>query len=56
MVLTKDYLLELKTNAAAKRQEFVTMIQQANGAIEMIDFLLKQLEQSESEQKNDDAV
>jgi hypothetical protein len=32
------------------------MIQQANGAIDMLDHLLQQLEQPELEQQNDNAI
>jgi hypothetical protein len=56
MGLTKESLLELRQNAVAKRQELLNMIQQANGAIDMLDHLLQQLEQPELEQQNDNAI
>ena len=52
MELTKEALLEVRENAVAKRQELFNMIQQANGAIDMIDHLLQKLEQPEPEQDN----
>lgn len=53
MELTKESLLEIKQNAVVKRQELLNMIQQANGAIDMIDHLLKQLDHPEPEPQND---
>ncbi len=47
MALTKEDLLEVRQNAVAKRQELLNMIQQANGAIDMIDHLLKKMEEPE---------
>ena len=52
MGLTKEDLLEVKQQALAKRQHFVEMLQQANGAVDMIDYLLQKLEQENPEQQN----
>ena len=40
MSLSKDRLIELKTDAERERQKYLDMVQQANGAIAMLDFLL----------------
>lgn len=45
MELTKEYLLNLREDALKDRQKYLDMIQQANGAIAMVDFLIGQLEQ-----------
>lgn len=47
MELTKDVLLELRQQAVNKRQQLFEMLQQANGAIDMVDFLLQKLEEPE---------
>lgn len=47
MELTKEVLLETKQQAVAKRQQLYEMLQQANGAIDMVDFLLQKLDQPE---------
>ena len=49
MELTKEILLETKQQAVAKRQQLYEMLQQANGAIDMVDFLLQKLDQPEQE-------
>lgn len=55
--LTKDYLLNLRNQALAERQKYLDMIQQANGAIAMVDVLLTELDRTEPEnQDGDDAV
>ena len=57
MELSKEYLLEVKQQALAKRQHLIEMFQQANGAIDMIDYLLQKLEQEQSSQQGDcDAI
>ena len=56
MALTKEDLLEIKQNAVNKRQELLNMIQQANGAIDMIDHLLQKMEQAESEPQDGNAI
>ena len=53
MELSKEYLLEVKQQALAKRQHLIEMLQQANGAIDMIDYLLQKLEQEQSSQQGD---
>jgi len=47
MELTKDRLLEIKQDAVQERDKYLNMIQQANGAIAMIDHLIQQLEAPE---------
>ena len=57
MKLTKEDLLEVRQQAIAKRQNLFEMLQQANGAIDMVDYLLQKLEQEKPEQQNgDDAI
>ena len=57
MELTKEALLEVRQQAIAKRQNLFEMLQQANGAIDMVDYLLQKLEQEKPEQQNgDDAI
>lgn len=53
MNLTKEALLELKEAAVGKRQQLLEMVQQANGAIDVLDLLLKKLDQPEN--PDDDA-
>ena len=53
MGLAKEDLLEVKQQALAKRQHLIEMLQQANGAIDMIDYLLQKLEQDQSSQRGD---
>jgi hypothetical protein len=53
--LDKDYLLGLRDQALEQRQKYLDLIQQANGAIAMVDVLLTELNRAEPEQKNDDA-
>ena len=47
MDLTKEVLLEVRQQAVNKRQQLFEMLQQANGAIDMVDFLLQKLEEPE---------
>ena len=57
MSLSKEDLLEVRQQAIAKRQNLFEMLQQANGAIDMVDYLLQKLEQEKPEQQNgDDAI
>jgi hypothetical protein len=44
MELTKEYLVDLREKAVAKRQEYINMIHQADGAIGVIDLMLSQLQ------------
>lgn len=55
-MLTKQHLLELRERALAKRQEQLAMLHEANGAIDTLDYLLQELEQSEPKQEGDDHV
>ena len=57
MELTKEALLEVRQQAIVKRQNLFEMLQQANGAIDMVDYLLQKMEQEKPEQQNgDDAI
>ncbi len=57
MSLSKEDLLEVRQQAIAKRQNLFEMLQQANGAIDMVDYLLQKMEQEKPEQQNgDDAI
>ena len=47
MELTKDRLLEIKQDAVQERDKYLNMIQQANGAIAMIEHLIQQLDAPE---------
>jgi hypothetical protein len=44
MELTKEYLVDLREKAVAKRQEYLNMIHQADGAIGVLDLMLSQLQ------------
>jgi hypothetical protein len=50
MELTKEYLVDLREKAVAKRQEYLNMIHQADGAIGVLDMLIGQLDKPETEQ------
>ena len=52
--LDKDYLLSLKAQATEQRQKYWDMVQQANGAIAMVDVLLTELDREEPENVNAD--
>jgi hypothetical protein len=54
--LDKDYLLGLRGQALEQRQKYLDLIQQANGAIAMVDVLLTELNRAEPEQEHDDAI
>jgi len=45
--LDKDYLLSLKVQATEQRQKYWEMVQQANGAIAMVDVLLTELQRQD---------
>jgi hypothetical protein len=50
MELTKEYLVDLRDKALAKRQEYVNMIHQADGAISVLDMLIDEVsKQGESD-------
>lgn len=52
MSLSKEALLEVRQQAIAKRQNLFEMLQQANGAIDMVDYLLQKMEQEKPEQQD----
>ena len=52
MSLSREDLLEVRQQAIAKRQNLFEMLQQANGAIDMVDYLLQKLEQEKPEQQD----
>ena len=55
--LDKDYLLGLRSQALEQRQKYLDLIQQANGAIAMVDVLLTDIDREEPESTNaDDAI
>ena len=51
--LDKAYLLDLRKQALEQRQKYSDLIQQANGAIAMVDVLLTELERPPEEHKED---
>jgi hypothetical protein len=44
MELGKEYLVDLREKAVAKRQEYLNMVHQADGAIGVIDLMLSQIQ------------
>ena len=55
--LDKNYLLGLKAQATEQRQKYWEMVQQANGAIAMVDVLLTEIDREEPENVNaNDAI
>jgi hypothetical protein len=50
MELSKEYLVNLRDQAMAKRQEYLNMVHQANGAVDMLNLLIEQLDKQETEQ------
>jgi len=52
MSLSREDLLEVRQQAIAKRQNLFEMLQQANGAIDMVDYLLQKMEQEKPEQQD----
>jgi hypothetical protein len=46
--LDKEYLLDLRNQALAERQKYLDMIQQANGAIAMVDVLLTEIDRQDT--------
>lgn len=50
--LDKEYLLNLRNQALAERQKYLDMVQQANGAIAMVDVLLTELDRKEPENQD----
>jgi len=53
MELDKDYLLNLRNQALAERQKYLDLVQQANGAIAMVDVLLTELDRKEPEKQDE---
>lgn len=53
MELTKEYLLSLKSQATEQRQKYWDLVQQANGAIAMVDVLLTEIDRKEPENQNE---
>lgn len=43
MELTKEYLMEMREKAVAKRQDYLNMVQQADGAIGILDMLIAEV-------------
>jgi len=56
MELDKEYLLNLKNQALAERQKYLDMVQQANGAIAMVDVLLTELGRKEPESQDGEST
>ena len=56
MELDKEYLLNLKNQAIAERQRCMDMVQQANGAIAMVDVLLTELDRKEPESQDGEST
>ena len=55
--LDKEYLLGLRNQALEQRQRYFELVQQANGAIAMVDVLLTELErQDPPDTENRDAT
>lgn len=54
MELTKEYLVEMREKAVAKRQEYLNMIHQADGAIGILDMLIAEV--SKPENQDGDAI
>jgi len=53
MSLSKERLLEFKEDAVRERQKHLDMLQQANGAIAMLDFLISQSDQESAPSKEE---
>jgi hypothetical protein len=45
--LDREYLLDLRNQAIEQRQKYSELIQQANGAIAMVDVLLTELDRQD---------
>jgi hypothetical protein len=50
--LDKEYLLSLKAQATEQRQKHWDMVQQANGAIAMVDVLLTEIDRQDPTKEN----
>ena len=53
MELTKEYLLSLKAQATEQCRKHWEMVQQANGAIAMVDVLLTEIDRKEPENQDE---
>ena len=53
MELDKEYLLNLKNQALTERQKYLDLVQQANGAIAMVDVLLTEIDRKEPENQDE---
>jgi hypothetical protein len=51
--LDREYLLSLKAQATEQRQKHWDMVQQANGAIAMVDVLLTEIDRKEPENQDE---
>jgi hypothetical protein len=54
--LDKEYLLNLRNQALEQRQKHIDLVQQANGAIAMVDVLLTELNREEPENQDGNAI
>ena len=54
--LDKEYLLNLRNQALEQRQKYLDMVQQANGAIAMVDVLITEIDRKEPESENGNAI
>jgi hypothetical protein len=54
--LDKEYLLGLRNQALEQRQKYLDLIQQANGAIAMVDVLLTEIDREEPENQDGNAI
>jgi hypothetical protein len=54
--LDKGYLLNLRNQALEQRQKHIDLVQQANGAIAMVDVLLTELDREEPENQDGNAI
>ena len=50
--LDREYLLGLRSQALEQRQKYLDLIQQANGAIAMVDVLLTEIDREEPENQD----
>lgn len=51
--LDKGYLLGLRSQALEQRQKYLDLVQQANGAIAMVDVLLTEIDRKEPENQDE---
>ena len=56
MELGKEYLMDLREKAVAKRQEYLNMIHQADGAIGVIDLMLSQIQTPEAQKEQGEST